>query len=149
MTKKRGRPPKSPSPSSTTSNETQRQGLDLLELDDEDLTDIDGLSPKQADKLLENLEAIRLKLQEKTSEPLVQVVVNNEEVLNKEAEPTRIASVPSVSKPPSEHWDKEEEGYAMFRRKIRKISKSPATGSNECAYPKDGKRSLPGISVCV
>ncbi|KAK7259753.1 hypothetical protein RIF29_25366 [Crotalaria pallida] len=91
MPKKRGRPPKSPNPktpdpSSSTNVETQKQGLDLLELDEEDLADIDGLSPKQAEKLLRNLDVIRTKLQGKSSEASMKVADNNQKVHNKEAE---------------------------------------------------------------
>ncbi|KAK7259701.1 hypothetical protein RIF29_25314 [Crotalaria pallida] len=100
MAKKRGRPPKSPNPSAITYNESQKQGLDLLEIDDEDLADIDGLSPKQANKLLKNLEVIRLKLQEKTTESSVLELVHNEEVMNKKTDPVD-SSAPNLSKPPS------------------------------------------------
>ncbi|KAK7256547.1 hypothetical protein RIF29_30000 [Crotalaria pallida] len=64
MGKKRGRPPKSPNPIDKSSNETQKQGLDLSELDEEDLA-IDSLSPKQAKKLLKNMDLIREKLKGK------------------------------------------------------------------------------------
>ncbi|KAK7281913.1 hypothetical protein RIF29_10288 [Crotalaria pallida] len=86
MAKKRGRPPKSPNPTATTNIEPQKQGLDLQELDEEDMADIDGLSPKQADKLLRNLEVIRTKLQGKSSESLEKVIDRNQKVQNKEAE---------------------------------------------------------------
>ncbi|KAK7251034.1 hypothetical protein RIF29_33899 [Crotalaria pallida] len=109
MAKKRGRPPKFPNPNVNSNNETQKQGLDLLELDEEDMADIDGLSPKQADKLLKNLDLIRAKLKGKTSRVMPEnlsekMTDDNQCVLNKEEDNIRIASNPNFSKPPFV-WD--------------------------------------------
>ncbi|KAK7273312.1 hypothetical protein RIF29_14361 [Crotalaria pallida] len=109
MVKKRERPPKSPNPNANTSNETQKRGLDLLELDEDDMADIDGLSPKQAEKLLKNLDLIHAKLKEKTPVVLTENLSekkadDNQALLNTEEVNTRTTRNPSFTKPPSV-WD--------------------------------------------
>ncbi|KAK7243349.1 hypothetical protein RIF29_38142 [Crotalaria pallida] len=69
MARKRGRPPKSPSPSSTedlskTSPVSQLHDIEIL--DEDDMADIDNLSPKQAEVLLKNMEAIRSRIKGKS-----------------------------------------------------------------------------------
>ncbi|KAK7267266.1 hypothetical protein RIF29_19933 [Crotalaria pallida] len=67
MARKRGRPPKSPGPYEIAHTDSQKHGLDLSELDEVDLADIDSLSPKQAEKLMKNLDLIREKLKGKAT----------------------------------------------------------------------------------
>ncbi|KAK7282272.1 hypothetical protein RIF29_10921 [Crotalaria pallida] len=119
MPKKRGRPPKTPNPKTpdpptSTINETQKQGLDLMDLDEEDLADIDGLSPKQAERMLRNLDAIRTKLQGKTVDSSVK-----------------------------DNWDKEGDGYAMFRlmRNLRKLQQ-PFRDLNNRKYSNIDKKEI-------
>ncbi|KAK7256175.1 hypothetical protein RIF29_29612 [Crotalaria pallida] len=57
MAKKRGRPPKPPSSS-------DRKAPDL---DDDELADIESLTPKKADDLLRNLDALREKIKDKAT----------------------------------------------------------------------------------
>ncbi|KAK7256555.1 hypothetical protein RIF29_30009 [Crotalaria pallida] len=71
MAKKRGRPPKTPSSSKSKdcSPELESPGpqkLDFSQLDEEDLAEIDSLSPKQAERLLKNLDVLREKIKGKT-----------------------------------------------------------------------------------
>ncbi|KAK7287146.1 hypothetical protein RIF29_00220 [Crotalaria pallida] len=78
MAKKRGRPPKTPSSSAKkpqsidpkTIEEDLQQGL--VQLDDDDLENLDSLSPKKVMALLKNLDALREK------EPRAAPVDNNE-----------------------------------------------------------------------
>ncbi|KAK7273602.1 hypothetical protein RIF29_14658 [Crotalaria pallida] len=67
MAKKRGRPPKTPSSSKSkaSSESPGSQKLDFTQLDEEDLTEIDSLSPKQAERLLKNLDVLREKIKGK------------------------------------------------------------------------------------
>ncbi|KAK7243518.1 hypothetical protein RIF29_38317 [Crotalaria pallida] len=58
MAKKKGRPPKSPSPHTPTPTKIPKS-LDLQHIDDEDLEDIDALSPKKAASILQKLDELR------------------------------------------------------------------------------------------
>ncbi|KAK7250848.1 hypothetical protein RIF29_33574 [Crotalaria pallida] len=83
MAKMRGRPPKTPSstlskdrsPSHHDSPGTQK--LDFSQLDEEDMAEIDSLSPKQAERLLKNLDVLREKIkgkavmEEQQKEPVI------------------------------------------------------------------------------
>ncbi|KAK7259788.1 hypothetical protein RIF29_25403 [Crotalaria pallida] len=65
MAKKKGRPPKSPSPHPSPTPNSIPQNLDLLNLDDEDLEDIEDLSPKKAGDILKKLDELRAKIKGK------------------------------------------------------------------------------------
>ncbi|KAK7290123.1 hypothetical protein RIF29_04322 [Crotalaria pallida] len=72
--KKRGRPPKNSTPSTSKHVEslskivTDAQPFNLTKLDDDDdLADIDGLTPKQAEAWLKNIDILREKIAEKAS----------------------------------------------------------------------------------
>ncbi|KAK7258928.1 hypothetical protein RIF29_24519 [Crotalaria pallida] len=71
MTKKRGRPPRTPSSNdkhdaaSKANTIYEPQTFDLSQLDEEDLNEISNLTPKKAEELLRNLDALRVKIQEK------------------------------------------------------------------------------------
>ncbi|KAK7281334.1 hypothetical protein RIF29_09219 [Crotalaria pallida] len=65
MAKKKGRPPKSPSPHPSTTPNSIPKNLDLLNLDDEDLEDIEDLSPKKAGDILKKLDELRAKIKGK------------------------------------------------------------------------------------
>ncbi|KAK7281267.1 hypothetical protein RIF29_09090 [Crotalaria pallida] len=67
MAKKWGRPPKTPSSSKSkaSSESPGSQKLDFTQLDEEDLTEIDSLSPKQTERLLKNLDVLREKIKGK------------------------------------------------------------------------------------
>ncbi|KAK7255480.1 hypothetical protein RIF29_28890 [Crotalaria pallida] len=79
MAKKSGRPPKSPSSAAKNNNSDRdltscspTKDKDSL-LDDEDLTDIDNLSPKQAALWLQKIDALREKIKEKVDVDAVDV----------------------------------------------------------------------------
>ncbi|KAK7281945.1 hypothetical protein RIF29_10347 [Crotalaria pallida] len=68
MAKKRGRPPKSPSPHLTKHDVTDQQvaqRFDLTSLDQEDLEVIDNLSAKQLESLMQGLELIKARVRGK------------------------------------------------------------------------------------
>ncbi|KAK7273850.1 hypothetical protein RIF29_14914 [Crotalaria pallida] len=77
MAKKRGRPPKSPSPQTEKRSSTAKldaQKLDLTCLDQQDLETIDNLSAKQLEALMQGLELIKARVHGKG-----QVETNGEE----------------------------------------------------------------------
>ncbi|KAK7256702.1 hypothetical protein RIF29_30160 [Crotalaria pallida] len=65
MAKKKGRPPKSPVPHPSPTPTSVPKNLDLLNLDDEDLEDIEDLSPKKAGDILKKLDELRAKIKGK------------------------------------------------------------------------------------
>ncbi|KAK7273816.1 hypothetical protein RIF29_14879 [Crotalaria pallida] len=71
MAKRRGRPPKSPTSSAKKAtndpddDDGTRRKLDVTLIDDEDLEEIDNLTPKKAEMLLKNLDLLREKVKEK------------------------------------------------------------------------------------
>ncbi|KAK7282014.1 hypothetical protein RIF29_10478 [Crotalaria pallida] len=67
MARKKGRPPKSPSPAATPISSIPKN-LDLENLDDEDHEDIDALSPKKASSILRKLDALRSRIKGKAIE---------------------------------------------------------------------------------
>ncbi|KAK7289712.1 hypothetical protein RIF29_03570 [Crotalaria pallida] len=86
MAKKRGRPPKTPTSTSSkdhspsTHDSPGPQRLDLSQLDEEDMAEIDSLSPKQAERLLKNLDVLREKIKGKAvMEDQQKVPVNSQE----------------------------------------------------------------------
>ncbi|KAK7251357.1 hypothetical protein RIF29_34470 [Crotalaria pallida] len=96
MAKKRGRPPKSHGPSEKASIDSQKIGLELSELDEEDLADIDSLSPKQAEKLMKNLDLIREKLKGKAPVSIPEKQSNdNRYVVHEEEDINRTANNPN------------------------------------------------------
>ncbi|KAK7275572.1 hypothetical protein RIF29_16691 [Crotalaria pallida] len=69
MPKKRGRPPKSTSPSTSktpTRDVLSTQALDMSQIDDDDFAEIDNLTPKQAKAWLKNLDVLREKIKGKS-----------------------------------------------------------------------------------
>ncbi|KAK7289878.1 hypothetical protein RIF29_03879 [Crotalaria pallida] len=89
MAKKRGRPPTTPSslakktPSKTLEEPEQQKSLDFTQLDEEDLEDLENLTPKKAGELLKNLDMLREKFKEKIglmNENLSPIKVNEENV---------------------------------------------------------------------
>ncbi|KAK7267241.1 hypothetical protein RIF29_19908 [Crotalaria pallida] len=64
MAKKKGRPPKSPSPHTPSPTKIPKT-LDLQHIDDEDLEDIDALSPKKAASILQKLDELRSRIKGK------------------------------------------------------------------------------------
>ncbi|KAK7255774.1 hypothetical protein RIF29_29193 [Crotalaria pallida] len=72
MARKRGRPPKTPSssgkkpPSKPQDTIDDQPRLDLNQLDEDDLEEIDNLTPKKAEALLKNLDLLREKIKGKT-----------------------------------------------------------------------------------
>ncbi|KAK7259328.1 hypothetical protein RIF29_24932 [Crotalaria pallida] len=84
MAKKRGRPPKTPS-SASKKDDTGSVGdtgtpskVDFSQLDDEDLHDIDNLSPKQAELWIQKIDALRAKIKEKATDTGNKVSVTND-----------------------------------------------------------------------
>ncbi|KAK7256171.1 hypothetical protein RIF29_29608 [Crotalaria pallida] len=73
MTKKRGRPPKTPSSSARkapdvhSNHDDEHVKFDLAQLDDDELADIESLTPKKVDDLLRNLDALREKIKDKAT----------------------------------------------------------------------------------
>ncbi|KAK7268027.1 hypothetical protein RIF29_20710 [Crotalaria pallida] len=73
MAKKSGRPPKTPSSQSKKTvgkagnNVGTPSKVDFGDLDDEDLDDINNLSPKQAELLMKKIDLLRAKIQERAS----------------------------------------------------------------------------------
>ncbi|KAK7251601.1 hypothetical protein RIF29_34943 [Crotalaria pallida] len=65
MAKKKGRPPKSPSPHNSSPPPSIPKNLDLEQLDDDDFEDIDNLSPKKAASILKKLDMLRSKIKGK------------------------------------------------------------------------------------
>ncbi|KAK7273606.1 hypothetical protein RIF29_14662 [Crotalaria pallida] len=71
MAKRRGRPPKSPSSSAKKAtndpddDDGTRRKLDVTLIDDEELEEIDNLTPKKAKMLLKNLDLLCEKVKEK------------------------------------------------------------------------------------
>ncbi|KAK7273452.1 hypothetical protein RIF29_14502 [Crotalaria pallida] len=78
MARKKGRPPKSPSTHLSSPSNTIPKNLDLENLDEDDIEDIDALSPKKAASILEKLGALRAKIKGKA------VIVEEEEGINNE-----------------------------------------------------------------
>ncbi|KAK7267148.1 hypothetical protein RIF29_19812 [Crotalaria pallida] len=82
MGKKRGRPPKTPSfviktdETDTTSPYGTPSKIDFSQLDEEDLEDIDNLSPKQVELWVQKIDILRAKIQEKAS------AIGNKELMN-------------------------------------------------------------------
>ncbi|KAK7260016.1 hypothetical protein RIF29_25708 [Crotalaria pallida] len=90
MAKKKGRPPKSPSPHISSPTPSIPKNLDIEHLDDDNLEDIDNLSPKKAASILKKLDDLRSRikvvkavLQEQGIDENVSVV--NESQMEKEA----------------------------------------------------------------
>ncbi|KAK7255703.1 hypothetical protein RIF29_29122 [Crotalaria pallida] len=75
MGRKRGRPPKTPVSSSKTKDDfdgnssRSPEKVDLSQLEDDDLEDIDNLSPKQAELWIQKIDILRAKIKEKASNP--------------------------------------------------------------------------------
>ncbi|KAK7273632.1 hypothetical protein RIF29_14689 [Crotalaria pallida] len=65
MARKKGRPPKSPSPHPSPTPNSIPKNLDLLNLDDEDMEDLEDLSPKKAGSILKKLDELRAKIKGK------------------------------------------------------------------------------------
>ncbi|KAK7251219.1 hypothetical protein RIF29_34223 [Crotalaria pallida] len=65
MARKKGRPPKSPSPLPSPTPNSIQKNLDLLNLDDEDMEDLEDLSPKKAGSILKKLDELRAKIKGK------------------------------------------------------------------------------------
>ncbi|KAK7274696.1 hypothetical protein RIF29_15793 [Crotalaria pallida] len=98
MAKKRGRPPKTPSKQKTSHDNLT---VDLSQLDEEDIVDIDSLTPKQAATLLKNIDAIRERLKGKT--PATDEIGAVQETQKQDA-PAVGSSNPIIKRPPSV-WD--------------------------------------------
>ncbi|KAK7266495.1 hypothetical protein RIF29_19139 [Crotalaria pallida] len=92
MTKKRGRPPKSPSSSQSQKqpdamhNEINPHVFDLTKLDEEDLALIDNLSAKQLESLVQGIELIRARVKGKS--PVEPTKDSNGENNARDAEPS-------------------------------------------------------------
>ncbi|KAK7251598.1 hypothetical protein RIF29_34935 [Crotalaria pallida] len=69
MARKKGRPPKASSPPNkfTSRNEDSSLIMDLSALDEDDLAEIDAFTPKQLEKLMHGLEAIKNRLKGKSN----------------------------------------------------------------------------------
>ncbi|KAK7267347.1 hypothetical protein RIF29_20016 [Crotalaria pallida] len=78
MVRKKGRPPKSPSPHPSPTPNTIPKNIDLLNLDEEDMEDIEDLSPKKAGSILKKLDELRAKIKGKA------IVEEEGEGMNKE-----------------------------------------------------------------
>ncbi|KAK7266556.1 hypothetical protein RIF29_19204 [Crotalaria pallida] len=93
MARKKGRPPKSPSPASPPISSIPKN-LELEHLDDDDFEDIDALSPKKAASILRKLDALRSRIKGKAIEGdkegnSIADVPNQPESVEKEASPKR------------------------------------------------------------
>ncbi|KAK7289768.1 hypothetical protein RIF29_03690 [Crotalaria pallida] len=72
MARKRGRPPKTPSfvNKSALNKDSDQDGtpskVDFSQLDDDDIEDIDNLTPKQAAVWIQKIDVLRAKIQERT-----------------------------------------------------------------------------------
>ncbi|KAK7244746.1 hypothetical protein RIF29_39572 [Crotalaria pallida] len=121
MAKKRGRPPKTPSSQSKKTvgkagnNVGTPSKVDFGDLDDEDLDDINNLSPKQAELWMKKIDLLRAKIQERAS--------NNEKSTKGSGEKEKDADqsnpnteIPSSGNPLSDGvWDKLVVGSYMFQ----------------------------------
>ncbi|KAK7281830.1 hypothetical protein RIF29_10135 [Crotalaria pallida] len=101
MARKRGRPPKSPSPkhadppSSSKKDGKKPQLFDLSALDDEDLQTLEALTPKQLESLVHGIELIRAKLKGKA--PLHDEVASASNTCKDSGNVFKKAPQPSVS----------------------------------------------------
>ncbi|KAK7260138.1 hypothetical protein RIF29_25934 [Crotalaria pallida] len=111
MAKKRGRPPKNSTPSSSKQTVTpskdapEPQPFDLTQIDEDDLAEIDGLSPKQAEVWLKNIDVLRERIASKAS-----LTPTNEETMNKDNEKLVSENKDSSSNPSNsdEQVDKQD-----------------------------------------
>ncbi|KAK7260252.1 hypothetical protein RIF29_26150 [Crotalaria pallida] len=117
MARKRGRLPKTPSssakktPGKQDSIDGDHERFDVSHLDEEDLEDIENLSPKKVETLLRNLDLLRDKIKEKvlTNDlPLGDITIINdadkEEDMHKKKNDEQASTIkkqPSVKKKPS------------------------------------------------
>ncbi|KAK7256458.1 hypothetical protein RIF29_29908 [Crotalaria pallida] len=87
MGRKRRRPPKTPVSSSKTKDDVDGNSsgspekIDLSQLEDDDLEDIDNLSPKQAELWIQKIDILRAKIKEKASNPEKQTPSINKDLL--------------------------------------------------------------------
>ncbi|KAK7250846.1 hypothetical protein RIF29_33572 [Crotalaria pallida] len=85
MAKKKGRPPKSPSPHLSSPPPSIPKNLDLEQLDEDDFEDIDNLSPKKAALILKKLDELRSRIKGKAAtSPEEEVRVSQPEPVEKE-----------------------------------------------------------------
>ncbi|KAK7273628.1 hypothetical protein RIF29_14685 [Crotalaria pallida] len=119
MAKKKGRPPKSPSPKpspNTPNTNSIPKNLDLLNLDEDDMEDIEDLSPKKAGSILEKLDELHAKIKGKAIVEEEGEGMNNDLVtLNTITEGTNncveeVEEVTMVKETQPERMDKEHVG---------------------------------------
>ncbi|KAK7256706.1 hypothetical protein RIF29_30164 [Crotalaria pallida] len=131
MARKKGKPPKSPSSqtSSRSPSNSIPKNLDLETLDDDDLEDIDALSPTKAASILQKLDDLRAKLTGKA------IVVESEvkEVIQSQCEEGEGGTIVKETQVDNDKEkglevvqsmkEQKEEGCAMFRlmRNLEKL----------------------------
>ncbi|KAK7266123.1 hypothetical protein RIF29_18763 [Crotalaria pallida] len=118
MAKKRGRPPKTPSSSARkapdvhSSHDEEHVKFDLAQLDDDDLADIESLTPKKAEVLLRNLDVLREKIKEKatiTNADGDKVAMSDETSLVKDGQKSKEKDQPQEKRPTREDIEKIDE----------------------------------------
>ncbi|KAK7260422.1 hypothetical protein RIF29_26453 [Crotalaria pallida] len=105
MARNKGHPPKSPSSHQSPPPNTIPKNVDLENLDEEDIEDIDDLSPKKAASILKKLDALRAKIKGKAVLEAEVEGINNEELIHKT--PTRQADLITNEEQPrrTSIWD--------------------------------------------
>ncbi|KAK7251033.1 hypothetical protein RIF29_33898 [Crotalaria pallida] len=139
MAKKRGRPPNSPLPSPKPCDpipETPSKH-DSIQFDEEDLADIESLSPKQAVEWLKKIEALREKIMTKavpnankeTQNDTCHVTDQNEKI-------AELTAIPNV-------WSEEIHGSSMFKvcRKLQ-LLKAPLSDLNRKYFARVDEKEL-------
>ncbi|KAK7281672.1 hypothetical protein RIF29_09864 [Crotalaria pallida] len=109
MAKKKGRPPKSPSPHNSSPLPSIPKNLDFEQLDDDDFEDIDNLSPKKAASILKKLDMLRSKIKGKA------VVQSDETERDVQPESGGKEEEASNKRIVNQNWSGRREGCAMFR----------------------------------
>ncbi|KAK7255772.1 hypothetical protein RIF29_29191 [Crotalaria pallida] len=111
MAKKRGRPPKTPSSSAKKTPTKPLDDLDeitqhsLMEIDDEDLEDIDSLSPKKAAALLKNIDVLREKIVERADKEINDAQISGK---GKEVQIQKLDKMAAI-------WNKKQDQQEDFR----------------------------------
>ncbi|KAK7266959.1 hypothetical protein RIF29_19621 [Crotalaria pallida] len=124
MAKKRGRPPKNSTPSSSKQTVTpfkdapEPQPFDLTQIDEDDLAGIDGLSPKQAEVWLKNIDVLRERIAGKAS-----LIPTNEETMNKDNE-KQVSENKDPSSNPSNSDEQLSKRMDLLRQPLLALNKN-------------------------
>ncbi|KAK7251169.1 hypothetical protein RIF29_34124 [Crotalaria pallida] len=145
MVKQKGMPPKTPTSTSKSTNGNDNkpsespQRIDFSQLDDEDLADIDSLSPKQAELWIQKIDVLRAKIKQKTDNS-----VNNEfhSMTNGSSVKPVETSIPNTSSNPNIGLaNKERDKPVNVCKKLRLLQR-PLTDLSKIHFAKIDKREL-------